>query len=112
MRDLLHGYLQWKSNMKHFKDNVATKAPASLASTMTSSGNKCVVRRIRINATHICELTFALFIIEIGNPMAGVRRGQPANKRRRVRGGASSLAPVAKHSTANFEKEAEVIATL
>ncbi|KAF9140466.1 hypothetical protein BGX30_006479 [Mortierella sp. GBA39] len=83
MRDLLHGYLQWKSNMKHFKDNVATKAPASLASSMASSGN----------------------------PMAGVRRGQPANKRRRVRGGASSLAPVAKHSTANFEKEAEVIAT-
>ncbi|KAG0068403.1 hypothetical protein BGZ89_004769 [Linnemannia elongata] len=29
MRDLLHGYLQWKSNMKHFKDNVVTKAPAT-----------------------------------------------------------------------------------
>ncbi|KAF9913274.1 hypothetical protein EC991_000036 [Linnemannia zychae] len=83
MRDLLHGYLRWKSNMKHFKDNVASKAPTTLSSAMASSGN----------------------------PMAGVRRGQPANKRRRVRGGASSLAPVAKHSTASFEKEAEVIAT-
>lgn len=53
MRDLLHGYLQWKSNMKHFKDNVVTKAPVSLASSMASSGNECVVRRIRINSTHI-----------------------------------------------------------
>lgn len=112
MRDLLHGYLQWKSNMKHFKDNVASKAPTSLASSMASSGKECAVRRSRINTIHLWELTSALFIIEIGNPMAGVRRGQPANKRRRVRGGASSLAPVAKHSTANFEKEAEVIATL
>lgn len=53
MRDLLHGYLQWKSNMKHFKDNVVTKAPVSLASSMASSGNECVVGRIRINSTHI-----------------------------------------------------------
>ncbi|KAF9930842.1 hypothetical protein FBU30_011209 [Linnemannia zychae] len=84
MRDLLHGYLRWKSNMKHFKDNVATKSnTATLASAMASSGNHA----------------------------AGARHGQPANKRRRVRGGASALAPVTKHSTANFDKEAEVIAT-
>ncbi|KAG0275130.1 hypothetical protein BGZ95_009148 [Linnemannia exigua] len=83
MRDLLHGYLRWKSNMKHFKDNVASKAPTSLSTAMSSSGNSTT----------------------------GVRRGQPANKRRRVRGGGNSLAPVAKHSTASFEKEAEVIAT-
>jgi DNA excision repair protein ERCC-4 len=111
MRDLLHGYLQWKSNMKHFKDNVASKAPTSLASSMASSGN--AIKTVGSIVAHIWEvLTLAHLAIKIGNPMAGVRRGQPANKRRRVRGGATSLAPVAKHSAASFQKEAEVIATL
>jgi DNA excision repair protein ERCC-4 len=38
MRDLLHGYLRWKSNMKHFNDNVASKTPTTLSSAMASSG--------------------------------------------------------------------------
>ncbi|KAF8925803.1 hypothetical protein BGZ58_000472 [Dissophora ornata] len=83
MKDLLHGYLQWKSNMKHFKDNVVNKKPTTLATYSSSTGN------------HV----------------SGSTRGTPANKRRRVRGGGNMMAPVAKHSTATFEKEAEVIAT-
>ncbi|KAF9110385.1 hypothetical protein BGX27_006437 [Mortierella sp. AM989] len=81
MRDLFHGYLRWKSNMKHFKDNVVDKKPTT--NIQPSSGNH----------------------------HSGSTRGPPSNKRRRVRGGSNMLAPVTKHSTASFEKEAEVIAT-
>ncbi|KAI1315066.1 hypothetical protein EDD11_001359 [Mortierella claussenii] len=80
MRDLLQGYLRWKSNMKHFKDMVNKKSSAPTVSLLTS-----------------------------GNYQTG--RNQPANKRRRVRGGGNMLAPVAKHTSASFEREAEVIAT-
>ncbi|KAG0212587.1 hypothetical protein BGX28_006023 [Mortierella sp. GBA30] len=79
MRDLLHGYLRWKSNMKHFKDNVVVKKPEALSATSHQSSSS--------------------------------KRGPPPNKRRRMRGGGNMMAPVAKHSTSSFEKEAEVIAT-
>ncbi|KAG0001137.1 hypothetical protein BGZ79_005051 [Entomortierella chlamydospora] len=80
MRELLHGYLRWKSNMKHFKDNV-------------------------VNTKTTTQSPFS------GNNPAGSTRGPPPNKRRRVRGGGNMMAPVSKHTTASFEKEAEVIAT-
>lgn len=32
MRDLFQGYLRWKSNMKHFKDNLISKKSAPMAS--------------------------------------------------------------------------------
>ncbi|KAF9398341.1 hypothetical protein BGX21_007907 [Mortierella sp. AD011] len=79
MRELLHGYLRWKSNMKHFKDNVV-----NMKTTKQSPYS--------------------------GNNPAGSTRGAPPNKRRRVRGGGNMVAPVSKHTTASFEKEAEVIA--
>ncbi|KAG0301963.1 hypothetical protein BGZ98_007898 [Dissophora globulifera] len=82
MKDLLHGYLRWKSNMKHFKDNVVNKTPATFSAQSSSSAST-----------------------------SGSSRGPPANKRRRVRGGGNMLAPVARHSATAFEKEAEVIAT-
>ncbi|KAG0366786.1 hypothetical protein BC939DRAFT_406825 [Gamsiella multidivaricata] len=82
MRDLLHGYLRWKSNMKHFKDNVVNKKPATPA---TSSST-------------------------VNHVSSSIRR-PPPTKRRRVRGGGNMMAPVAKHSATSFEKEAEVIAT-
>ncbi|KAF9988517.1 hypothetical protein BGZ65_001979 [Modicella reniformis] len=81
MKDLLHGYLRWKSNMKHFKDNVANKRPAVPATSSSTPGN------------HLPAPT----------------RGPP-NKRRRVRGGGSMAAPVSKHTTASFDKETEAIA--
>ncbi|KAF9292420.1 hypothetical protein BGZ68_006366 [Mortierella alpina] len=80
MRDLMHGYLRWKSNMKHFKDNVTKKPGAFTAATSSNLSN-------------------------MG------KRGPPPSKRRRVRGGGNMMAPIAKHSTSSFEKEAEVIAT-
>ncbi|KAF9208092.1 hypothetical protein BGZ49_009787 [Haplosporangium sp. Z 27] len=83
MRELLHGYLRWKSNMKHFKDNVASQNTSTSSTQASNSGNRST----------------------------GSTRGQPPNKRRRVRGGSNMLAPVTKHTTESFEKEAEVIAT-
>ncbi|KAG0345703.1 hypothetical protein BG005_001192 [Podila minutissima] len=41
MRDLFQGYLRWKSNMKHFKDNLITKKSAPLTSqASTTSGTR------------------------------------------------------------------------
>ncbi|KAK3818773.1 MAG: hypothetical protein J3Q66DRAFT_338444 [Benniella sp.] len=82
MRDLLHGYLRWKSNMKHLKDSLANKKPGTAAPSSSTSGN------------HASTPT----------------RGPPANKRRRVRGGGNMAVPVTKHTTASFEKETEAIA--
>ncbi|KAG0050984.1 hypothetical protein BGZ83_004235 [Gryganskiella cystojenkinii] len=45
------------------------------------------------------------------NHPAGQQRGQPPNKRRRVRGGGNMTAPVAKFNTSSFERESEVIST-
>ncbi|KAF9437889.1 hypothetical protein BGZ76_010671 [Entomortierella beljakovae] len=83
MRELLHGYLRWKSNMKHFKDNVVNKGQPTQGTQFTA----------------------------LRGGTSGTTRGAPSNKRRRVRGGSNMLAPVTKHTAASFEKEAEVIAT-
>ncbi|KAG0025165.1 hypothetical protein BGZ82_010184 [Podila clonocystis] len=37
MRDLFQGYLRWKSNMKHFKDNLISKKSAPLTSNQAST---------------------------------------------------------------------------
>ncbi|KAG9063825.1 hypothetical protein KI688_003937 [Linnemannia hyalina] len=61
MRDLLHGYLQWKSNMKHFKDNVATKTPTSLASSMASSEAEVIATFINTNHQASSKSTARIF---------------------------------------------------
>lgn len=80
MRDLLHGYLRWKSYMKNIKENV-TNSSTTTPSTSTK-----------------------------GNHNSTPTRGPPPSKRRRVRGGSNMAAPVVKHTKASFEKEAEAIA--
>ncbi|KAF9427926.1 hypothetical protein BGZ94_003821 [Podila epigama] len=82
MKDLFHGYLKWKSNMKHFKDNVISKKPAPTALSNHGQGNT-----------------------------SQVRRGQPPNKRRRVRGGGNMKAPVAKTTASSFDQESATIAS-
>ncbi|KAF9189002.1 hypothetical protein BGZ51_000178 [Haplosporangium sp. Z 767] len=82
MKDLLHSYLKWKSNMKHFKDNVVTKQKPTQGTLAIS-----------------------------GSYNSGTKRGAPPNKRRRIRGGGQAMNPITKHSTAVFDHEAEAIAT-
>ncbi|GJJ69930.1 DNA excision repair protein ERCC-4 [Entomortierella parvispora] len=82
MRDLLHGYLRWKANMKFFKENMSSKKAGPSASSTPA-----------------------------GNHTGGQQRGQPPNKRRRVRGGGNIVAPVAKHTNSSFERESEIIST-
>ncbi|KAF9164315.1 hypothetical protein DFQ26_001598 [Actinomortierella ambigua] len=82
LRELLHGYLRWKSDMKHVRQNLMGSKTTNHVTAPVSQGGQSLTR------------------------------GQPPNKRRRVRGGATVVASAASTSLKPaFDQEAEAMAS-
>ncbi|KAG0242467.1 hypothetical protein BGW41_004035 [Actinomortierella wolfii] len=82
LRELFHGYLRWKSDMKHVRQNLMGTKTTNHVPTPVSQGAQASTR------------------------------GPPANKRRRVRGGSTAVAStVSTTLKPAFDQEAEAMAS-